>query len=247
MPNKKNPKRSKAQKPRGPAMSKAVAVFGGSMSVARNPARERNQTKRRQFTIQKFTTKQSDNVLSQSQSPFTVGSQYQSNHITIKATDFTPEAQEWIRQHDRYRIKSCELFVTSYVKNRDSQVGALGTFPIHHYSYCDSDSSISQTGGVTPWINVTTRNNIARTVLRGNNPSIMVAKWNPRLLFDPTQGNSPTNVVPRAGIWIDALSLDQEHSGVRTYSASPFELDLNFGYYALSYEIRAVVEVQAPL
>jgi len=247
MPNKKSQKRGKPTQRRSPAMSKAVAVFGGSMSVARNPAKERNQTKRRSFTIQSFTNKQSSNVLSSTESPFTVGSQYQSNHVTIKATQFSTEAQNWIRQHDRYRIKSCELFVTSYVKNRDGQVGALGTFPIHHYSFCDSDTSLAQTGGTTPWINVTTRNNIARTVLRSNNPSILVAKWNPRLLYDPTTGNSPSNVVPRAGMWIDAITLDQEHSGVRLYSAAPFELDTQFGFYGLSYEIRAVVEVQAPL
>jgi len=238
----KNKKSTKVARP-----SNALAVFGGSMSVARNPARERNVTRRRQFLVSIFNTKSSANVLSTSQSPFPVGSQYLSNHLTFNANDLSSEATAWIRQHDRYKIETCELFVTSTSKNRDNNVGALTTMPIHHYSFCDLDSSTSQTGGVTEWNQVQTRNNLSRTVLRSNNPSILVAKFSPKPIFDPSTSNSPSNVVPTRGLWIDSLTLDQEHSGVRTYSATPTELDISFGFYSLSYELRVTVACQAPL
>jgi len=227
-------------------MSSALAVFSGSMSVARNPARERNVTRRRMFMNRVSTETISATVLSQQTSPYKLGSQYCSEHITITPSDLTPEAQEWIQQYDRYRIVKAELFVTSFVAARSNVEPA--TLPITHYAFCDADSSTSQTGGATPWYDITSRDNISKVTLRANSPTAKIAEWNPRPLYTPVSGSSPANVVPSPNTWMDSLILSQEFNGVRTYAACPVE-SANQGQYRfhLQYDFRVLVEAQGPL
>lgn len=216
------------------------------MSVARNPARERNRTVTRRFLLRKAQHRVSADVLSDSQSPFILGSQYGSNHFTFNAADLSTSAQEWIRQHDLYRVMSAEMFVTAHVESRTNTTKQ--TVPIHHYCYVDPDTSESQSSSVTPWYDIIDRENLARVVLRANNPSIKIATWSPRPLFSPVSGDNPANVIPDKQSWIDSLILTQEHSGVRSFACCPVESPQNDAYrFFLDYEIRVTIQCKAPL
>jgi len=228
-------------------MASALAVFNGSMSVARNPAREKNTIRTRKFLLPVWTTRDSAIVLSQTSSPAPLGSTYASGHLTIKPSDLlNSNAKEFIQNSDRYRITQAELFVLSSVDAETNTTKA--TAPIVHYAYVDGDTSTAQTGGVTPWYDITSRDNVSKCVLRANNPIMKIAAWNPRPLFEPTNGNSPANVIPSKNTWIDSLFLDQEWNGVRTFSTCPVESAQNDSYkYQLHYELRITVQTQAAL
>lgn len=250
MPNTKSNKNAKSRsraKPRNNNL--AVSLMrntAGSMAVATNPAKERKTIRTRQFIAPIWTVRQSSTVLSQSQSPSQVGSQYASGHITIFPNNLSSNAVEFIQNSDRFRITKAELFVLSEVNTRANTT--RGTAPIVHYAYCDSDTSFSQTGGVTPWNDVVTRENVSKTTLRSNQPTMRIAHWNPRPLFDPTGGNTPANIIPSPNQWMDSLILNQEFSGVRTFSCSPADTDQSDQYnYELNYELRLTIQTQAAL
>jgi len=223
-----------------------ATAFAGSMSVARNPARERNTIRRRCFLFPIWDVKGSQPVLSQSSAPGPLGSQYASDHITIKPSLLSQQAKEFIQNSDRYRVTKAELFVLSTVTADTNTTKA--TAPIVHYAYCDVDSSESQTGGVTPWYDVLSRENVSKCTLRSNNPTVRIAMWNPRPLFDPSTGNSANNVIPGKQTWIDSLNLGQQWNGVRTFSNCPVESEPSDRYkYQLHYELRVTIECQAAL
>jgi len=228
-------------------MSSALSVFNGSMSVARNPARERQTIRTRKFLLPVWIERTSAIVLSQTSSPGPLGSTYASGHITIKPNDLLNQnAKEFIQNSDRYRISSAELFVMSIVDAKTNTTKS--TAPIAHYAYVDGDTSESQTGGVTPWYDVTSRDNVSKCVLRANNPIIKVATWNPRPLFQPQTSNNPANIIPSKSSWCDSLYLDQEWNGVRTFSSCPTQSDQNDQYkFALYYELRVTIQTQAVL
>lgn len=224
----------------------AMRQTAGSMAVASNPARERKTVRTRQFIVPTWKTKTSSTVLSETESPSILGSQYQSNHITVKPADLGNQAIQFLQNSDRYRIIKAELFVMSDVSAKTNT--AKATAPIAHYAYCDSDTSLSQTGGTTPWIDIVSRENISKTTLRANAPTMRVAHWNPRPLFDPSGGNNPSNAIPNANTWMDSLITNQEFSGVRTFSCCPVESAPNDQYrYNLHYELRVTVQTQAAL
>jgi len=248
--NRKNKSRgARPRKKRAPNNNNAVALMrttAGSMAIATNPARERRTTRTRQFILPVWITKSSETVLSQSQSPSILGSQYQSNHITITPSTCGSQFVEFVQNSDRYRITKAELFVLSDVTAKTNTT--KNTAPIVHYAYCDSDTSLAQSGGVTPWLDIVSRDNISKTTLRANNPTMRVAVWNPRPLYNPTSGNSPSNAVPSPNTWMDSLILTQEFSGVRTYSTCPVISANNDTYeYSLHYEVRVTVQTQAAL
>lgn len=221
-------------------------AFAGSMSVTRNPARERNTIRTRQFLFPIWDIRGSATVLSQTTAPGPLGSQYASDHVTIKPSLLSAQAKEFIQNSDRYRITKAELFVLSTVTADTNTTKA--TAPIVHYAYCDVDSSEQQTGGTTPWFDILSRDNVSKCTLRANNPTMLVASWAPRPLFEPTTGNDANNVVPSAKTWIDSLNLGQEWSGVRTYSNCPVVSEPSDRYkYALHYELRVTVQCQAAL
>lgn len=227
----------------------AVALMrttAGSMAIATNPAKERRTIRTRQFLMPVWTVRNSSPVLSQSQSPSQVGSQYASGHITVTPNNLGPNAIEFIQNSDRFRITKAELFVLSDVTAKTNTT--RGTAPIVHYAYCDSDTSISQSGGVTPWNDIISRENISKATLRANQPTMRIAHWNPRPLFDPTGGNNPANIIPSANQWMDSLILNQEFSGVRTFSCCPADTNGNDVYsYNLNYELRLTIQTQAAL
>lgn len=223
-----------------------MRTTAGSMAVATNPSKERRTIRTRQFIVPVWKTKTSQTVLSQTNAPTPLGSQYLSNHITITPNDLDPNAIEFIQNSDRFRITNAELFVLSDVTAKTNTT--RGTAPIVHYAYCDSDTSIAQTGGITPWNDVVSRDNVSKVTLRANNPTMRIAFWNPRPIYDPTGGNSPSNAIPSASQWMDSLILNQEFSGVRTFSCCPIESATNDTYrYGLHYELRLTVQTQAAL
>jgi len=248
MPNKNSrTKRTAAPKARtNTQIVSAMRQTSGSMAVATNPARERKTIRTRMFIVPVWNSKTSGTVLSQSQSPSPLGAQYQSNHITITPNDLGGNAVEFLQNSDRYRITKAELFVLSTVDAKTNTTKS--TAPIAHYAYCDRDTSISQTGGVTPWTDVVSRDNVSKTILRANAPIMRIAHWNPSPIYNPTGGNSPTNAIPSPNTWMDSLILNQEFSGVRTFSTCPVESATNDQYrYDLHYEVRVTIQTQAAL
>jgi len=244
MPNKRSNKNNKQRNVQQP--SKAMQVFGGSMSLARNPAREKTKTVTRQFLCKTASTKISATVLSEVNSPYILGSQYVSDVITFALRDLTPEAISWVQKYDMYRFSKAELFVTSYVEAKTNTTKA--TAPITHYCFVDPDSSESQLGDTTTWHQICQRDNLARVVLRANNPSVRLATWTPRPLFSAVSGDSPSNMIGNKSTWMDALITTQEHSGVRCFAACPVESATNDQYrFHLQYEVRVTVQCKAPL
>jgi len=218
----------------------------GSMGVATNPAKERKTIRTRQFLVPVWEKRTSSQILSQTQSPAPLGGQYCSDHITIKADSLGQNAREFIQNSDRYRITKAELFVLTTVDAKTNTT--RGTAPITHYAYCDADTSVNQSTGVTPWLDVVSRENVSKVTLRSNNPTMRIAQWNPRPILDPESGNSPANLIPSPNSWVDSLYLSQEHSGVRTFATCPSNSDQQDNYqFYLYYEIRVTVQTQAAL
>lgn len=217
------------------------------MSLVANPARPRNHKRTRQFLSQRTISVVSEQVLSTSQAPSSVGSQYRSQRITFTPTSIGASCSGWIREFDKYRVTKAELHVTYTAAVDAPGTADLFTLPVVHYAFCDEDSGASA-GATVAWQQVHDRENLSRVVLRANAPSVCVATWTPKVLYEaPQTSNSPANVVPPSNMWLDSLATGQEFSGVSCFSFTPATVDVSRGRYRLDYELRVTVEASNPL
>jgi hypothetical protein len=215
-----------------------------SMAVVRNNAALLNPpTRSRMGLVIVDELAESTQVLSQSQSPGPVGSQYTVKTLTFQADQLSPNFQDWIQQHDVYRISEAEIYATLVTDFAGSP--SLRTSPVTHYCFEDPDTDPSVT---TSWIRCRDRANLSRVVLRANAPSALIAKLKPRPSYSATGTQNPGNLIGKPGAWLDSLNLSQIHAGLRTFSYCPYADTSGQTYsYAIFYSIRIKVDCKVPI
>lgn len=222
-----------------------VGTQNGSMAIPRNPGRVKNVNRTRHFCSKLATVTESSQVLSSSQSLYPVGSQYIGQTLRFQASELHTNAQEWIQKHDKYRVDELECFVTLQTSLKGSG-NVDKTLPVEVYFYEDTDADPST---LTSWIRTADRSNLGRVVLNTFHPSARLIK------FRPTISNSadgdvqdPSNIIPPKGTWLDALALNQLHSGVRVYAMCPATDSSGQSYaFKLNFTWRAKITAKEPL
>ena len=218
------------------------------MSVANNTAKVRKIVVKRHYLESVARRAKGTEVLSQSQSPFGLGSQFTASTLVFKCENLSKSAQEFIQSYDSYCIDKVEIFatVTNVSTVATGGVATPNLYPVVHYCYEDFDADEVT---ATSWIRTSDRSNLSRVVLRPNNPSILVATLRVRPTYEATTTtNGPVNVVPKPGTHIDALNLTQPHAGLRCFSACPLADGGTPSYaYEITYECRYHLNLKSPL
>jgi len=122
----------------------------------------------------------------------------------------------WAQRFDSYTIEEIEYQLTLVSSDTSGNQRIL---PVTVWSFEDRDSP-REVGA--NWAQTRDRQNLSRVVLRANNPSLTIAKIRPVPLFDgAVTDNSPSNIVPSSGKWVDSLAIKQRFNGLRVFSACP--------------------------
>lgn len=224
--------------------SNMVGLVNGSMAVAKKAAKVKNITRKRHFLQSLAQIEASTQVLSASQSPFPVGSQFSAGTLLFAASKLTTNAREWIQNFDKYRISEIEVFCTLQSKSRTGTVDQ--TVPIEVFFYEDTDADPTTQ---TSWLRLADRTNVGRVVLNAFNPSARLVTFKPTItLAASVIEQNPANIIPKKDTWLDALSLQQLYSGVRFFSACPTTDAQGQSYdYTLSFQMRYTVECMQPI
>jgi hypothetical protein len=219
-------------------------VVSGNMSPTKGAAKVRSASTKRHGFEKTFRTFASTQVLSQSQSPFGVGSQFTEGTLVFSPSLLSDQMQAFIQSYDKYRICEIELFCTM-----NSAVRGGGnidkTVPVHLYFYEDTDADTSVS---TSWIRVQDRRNLGKVVLHATNPSQRLISFKPTASFSNQNVSNVNNMQMSKNTWTDALSLVQEFSGVRFFAATPAaDSTGNTFQFILHFEARYHLEMTQPL
>lgn len=222
----------------------AVGLVNGSMAVAKQAAKVKTVTRKRHFLQSNVVMSDSTQVLSASQSPYAVGSQYSSETLLFKCSSLSQNATQWIEKFDKYRITEVEVFATLFLRSRNGAVDRSA--PVEIFFYEDTDADPTTT---TSWIRTGDRDNVGRVVLNAFHPSARLISFKPTITFAADQSSqSPSNVVPKKDTWLDALALEQLHSGLRVFTACGQTDQSGQSYeYSVGFQARYTVEVSQPL
>jgi len=221
-----------------------VGLVNGSMAVAKKAAKVKNITRKRHFLQSSAQVDISQQVLSATQSPFPVGSQFSAGTLLFSASKLTQNAREWVQNFDKYRICEIEVFCTL---NSRSKTGSIDqTAPVEIFFYEDTDADPTTQ---TSWLRTADRTNVGRVVLNAFNPSARLVTFTPTItLAASVIDQNPSNIVPKKDTWLDALSLQQLYSGLRYFSACPTTDAQGQSYdYTLSFQVRYSVECMQPI
>jgi len=218
-------------------MNNQLNPFGGSMVVTQNPAKTKKVTQSKWFLAEKADIANSEQALSNSSTPYEVGSQVTNHADDTTLADVGQAAVEWAQRFDCYTIDHVEYQI-GLVSTDES--GNQRTLPVTVWSFEDRDSP-REVGA--NWSQTRSRQNLSRVVLRSNNPSLTIAKIKPVPLFDGgVTDNSPANIVPNSGKWIDSLSIKQRFNGIRVFSACPTK-DLSGQTYRYTLYLEKRVKI----
>jgi len=214
------------------------------MATSRAPARVKNVRRSRHFLAEKAIVSESSQVLSSSQSPYPVGSQYSAETLLFAARDLSANAREWIQKHDKYTVDQLELFCTLTSSTRGTAIDK--NLPIEVYFYEDTDADPATQ---TSWIRTQDRDNIGKVVLNAFNPTARLIKFKPTITLEADASlQSPANIIPPKGTFVDALSLNQKFSGVRVFACCPAADAQGQSYdFKLNFTWRAKILAKQPL
>lgn len=218
-----------------------TGLVNGSMAVARKAAKVKGVMRRRHFMEKVATLSPSSQVLSQSQSLYPVGSQFSTATLLFAANQLSTNAISWIQSNDKYRITEVEVFATLTSESTTGRVEK--STPVELYFYEDTDADPST---LTSWIRVQDRDNLGKAVLTALNPTQRLITFKPTVTLAASSGGaqSPSNFVPAKGSWLDALAIDQLHSGVRLFTACA-QTDAQGQSYRYSVQLSARYTVEA--
>lgn len=184
--------------------SSVVGLVNGSMAVAKQAAKVKNVIRRRCFLESVAKAKTLQQALSQTQTPYRVGSQFDSTTLLFSATELSANAKVWIQSHDKYRITKVEVFAnyTVITESSDGRTLLPAFDPVEVYFYEDTDAD---PGTATSWIRTHDRDNVGRVVLTPQNPSQRLITFKPTLTFAAAAGveESPSNVLPNKNQWLE--------------------------------------------
>eukprot|EP00493_Phyllostaurus_siculus_P025248 UN25592 len=141
------------------------------MAVAKGAAKVRNITRKRHFMQAVSELTSSSQVLSSTQSPYPVGTQFSAGTMLFAASELSNNAQNWIQTHDKYRVAQIEVFATLVARMEDAN---LKSVPVEVYFYEDTDAEPSTQ---TSWIRTMDRDNLGRVVLTSFNPSMRLVTF----------------------------------------------------------------------
>ena len=222
----------------------AVGLVNGSMAVARSSAKVKDSVRTRHLMTSVSVLESSQQVLSQSQSPYPVGSTFADATLLFSASQLSQNAQDWIQKFDKYRIKQVEVFVTAVAKTRGTNV--TGNAPIEVYFYEDTDADPAT---LTSWIRTSDRDNLGRVVLNSFTPSMRLITFKPTLTFAAGTGaQDPSNVIMPKDSWLDALALPQLYSGLRVFACCARTDTSGQTYeWQLTFNSRFTIEAKQPL
>jgi hypothetical protein len=211
--------------------------FGGTMVVTNNPARRRIMKQSKWFISPSADIANSEQALSTSATPYEVGSQLTNHADDTTVAELGTDAINWVQRFDSYTVEEVE-YIISLVSS--DQSGNQRILPVTVWSFEDRDSP-REVGA--NWSQTRDRQNLARVVLRANNPSLTIAKIRPVPLFDgAVTDNSPSNIVPENAKWVDSLAIKQRFNGLRVFSACPTKDSSGQTYrYTLYLEKRVKV------
>jgi len=222
-----------------------LALVNGSLSTTKRAARVKNTMRVRKFMQARANRFTSEQVLSSTQSPFGLGSQFCAGTLTTSAEQLSTSAKSWIQTHDRYRIKEVEIFVTVTARSKDGAVDR--NVPVTIYFYEDTDcESVTQTS----WIRVSDRDNLGRVVVNSFTPSFRLITFTPTISFNPNTATSqsPANVILKKNTWLDALNLSQQMAGFRFFAASPqFDTSGQSYEFDVTFETRYTIDACQPI
>jgi hypothetical protein len=215
------------------------------MNTAKENARIRNVSTTRRFLERNYRRYFSEQVLSESQAPTPVGSQYIQGTMLFSIGRLSQAAREWVQKYDKYRIREVEINVYSNAK-LESVNTPMESVPITLYAYEDQDADPDTQ---TSWVRVSDRQNLACMTLNSAYPRHHVVRFNPTpSMAANTVLQNPANIIPGKNAWLDALAIDQEHAGIRFFAICPTTDNTGKSYrYELNFEVRYTVEVQQPL
>jgi len=220
-----------------------VGLVNGSMAVAKKAAKVKNVTRSRHFLESRAKRKTLSQALSESQTPYSLGSQYDSTTLLFAAYELSVNAQSWIQNHDKYRVSKVEVFVSYILENQD---GSIANDHVEVYFYEDTDSD---PGTSTSWIRTRDRENVGRVVLTPHSPSQRLITFKPTPTFAAgTAEQSTQNQIPSKNMWLDAIALEQKYSGLRIFSACPRADASGISYKTtLNFITRYHIEASQPI
>lgn len=221
-----------------------VGLVNGSMAVVKKAAKVKNIQRHRFFMNRQSELVSSEQVLSGTQSPYPVGSQFSAGTLLFAAVEFTDNAISWIQSHDVYRMAEVEVFVT--LVSRSKTGGIDRSLPVELYFYEDTDAEpVTQTS----WLRTADRDNLGRVVLTVLQPSQRLITFRPTVtLAAGAIDQNPSNIVPGKNQWLDALAIQQLYSGLRWFSCCAQTDTQGQTYdYSLAFTYRAKIEAKQPI
>lgn len=187
----------------------------------------------------------SQNVLSTTQSLYGVGSTFTQGTLTFSAEQLSAAAQVYIQNYDKYKITGIEIFVTMGAESLNGSVDK--NVPVNLWFYEDTDCD---SGTQTSWTRVRDRRNLGMVSLNAFTPTKRLLSFQPTPSFDTqtTLSQSPANIVPRKGQWIDALNLAQQMAGFRFFAACPQQDSGTASYrWNLNFTARYTIMLTQPI
>lgn len=198
-------------------VNRPVPNKSSSMLPSKGSGRVTTQSTSRHY-LSNATRYQSQQVLSSSQSVYPVGSQFLAGTQTFSGEQLSASAQAFIQNYDKYKISNVEIFVNLAQRSRQGQVDRSVPVDVWFYEDADCDSSTQ-----TSWLRTRDRRNLGNVTLTSINPKMRLMSFEPTPTYvaNATVSQSPTNIVPAKGKWLDALNLSQQMAGFRFFAACP--------------------------
>jgi len=224
--------------------SRALVPTTSSMLPAKGAGRVTSQTATRHFLsdAREFNSEQ---VLSTSQSVFPVGSQFVAGSLTFSGEQLSSSARAFIQSYDKYKITGVEIFCNYVAKSRNGSVDRNVPVDIWFYEDADCDSSTQ-----TSWLRTRDRRNLGNVTLNAFKPKSRLMAFEPTPTYNvsPVTSQSPSNVVPTKGKWLDALNLSQQMAGFRFFAACPQTDASGQSYdFSLYFTTRYSIALQQPI
>jgi len=187
----------------------------------------------------------SETVLSTTQSIYGLGSQFTAGTLIFSAEQLSAAAKVFIQSFDKYQISNIEIFVTYTIKSLTGRVERNA--PVNLWFYEDTDCDASS---ATSWLRVRDRRNLGMVTLNSLTPMKRLLSFKPTPSYDTSTvvSQSPANIVPKKGQWLDALNLSQQMAGFRFFGASPAQDSSAQSYeFKLDFSTRYTVSMQQPI
>jgi len=222
-----------------------IALVNGSLAVKKGAGKIKNVTRVRHFFENISRRVASEQVLSQTQSPYPVGSQFGAGTFIFSCNALSNNAKEWIQGHDQYRVNSVEVFATLSFREKIGSERRVAPVEVFFYEDTDADSTTQ-----TSWLRTSDRDNLGRIVLTPMTPTLKVIEFRPTASFNVSSvvSQNPANLVPSKNQYLDALNLSQQLSGLRLFTACSYNDVSGQSYnYDVDFSVRYTVEARQPI